>query len=570
MKVLQTSLTLLFSIILLCCHFDNSKRDFVFAEAERLLENAPDSALVFLENTDILESLNRKGMIEYHLLLFEALDKNDSLLSVNGSILDEMLERLSPKKDAYLFTKALFYKGRVAYELRNYKEAIDFFLQGIETLPKEKKFAPLLSKLYSNLALAYFEHDLFDYALENYRISHQFDLQVQNQQKIALSLRNIGWAFLAKGEPDSTYFYFDQALDIAVRCKDDKLLDMIYNDLVYYYREIEKDYKKAIATFYNIKNPTDNILANIGDTYLAAQNMDSARFYLSKGIEGFSIEARAVSYYSLANLERSLKNYEASTEYLHQCIDLADSIYMASQNNEVERIIYKNKLDSETLRIEAEHTQKMTILVFVFAVVVLIILFLYYASNRKKKIALYKAQNKLLLLQQELREQNDEIDALNNSISRVKDKLSISKERASNLEVLVQRKKEIENRLVEHQQTIFKEKKGHRMLAEFMKPQNTDKKSLNSKEQKQLQKDVFSSYAVFINQLKMECPALTEIDILFCCLIKLGVQYGQIHLLFGYPDSNTIRQRKSVVKTKMLSSENPCEDLYYSIFSEKS
>ena len=569
MKVLQTSLTLLFSITLFCCHSDDSKRDFVFAEAERLLENAPDSALLFLENTDILESLNRKGMIEYHLLLFEALDKNDSLLSANSFVLDEMLERLSSKKDVLLLSKALFYKGRVAYELRNYKEAVDFFLQGIEILPREEQFAPLLSKLYSNLALAYFEHDLFDYALENYRISHHLDLQVQNQQKTALSLRNLGLVFLAKTESDSAYFYFNQALNIANQYEEDELSDMIYNDFVYYYREIEEDYEKAIATFYNIKNPTENILANIGDTYLAAQNMDSARFYLLKGIESSSIEARAISYYSLADLEASLKNYEVSTEYLHQYINLADSIYTASQNNEVERIIYKNKLDSEKSRIEAQHTQRMTISVFIFAVVVLIILFLYYASNRRKKIAFYKEQNKLLLLQQELREQKDKIDALNNSISRVENKLSISKERESNLEVLIQRKKEIESSLVEYQHTIFKEKKSHRMLAEFMKPQNTDKKLLNSKEQKQLQKDIFSSYVVFINQLKMECPSLSENDILFCCLLKLGIQYKQVHLLYGFSNSNTIRQRKSSIKKKMFASENPSEDLYNSIFSDK-
>ena len=569
MKILQSFLILLLSTILFCCHSgDNSKKP-IFIEAEELLKNAPDSALVFLEDTSVFKSLNEKEVIEYQLLLIEALDKNYKPIIDNDSILNEILEKLSSKKDAFLFAKSLFYKGRIMYELNYYKEAIDFFLQGIQILPKEERFTLQLSKLYSSLALAYFEHALFDYALDTYRINHQLDLQVQNQHNIAMSLRNTGLVFLAKEESDSAYFYFNQALDIALQYKNDELSDIIYNDLIYCYREIEEDYEKAISFFYQIKNPTDNTFANIGETYFMAGSMDSARFHLLKGIESPKIETRAGAYYSLANLEISLKNYAASIEYLHHYIDLIDSVYLVSQNNEVERIIYKNKLDGEKLRIEALHNQKIIILVFVSVVILFIIFFLYYASNRKKKMTLYKNQNKLLLQQEKLRAQKDKIDALNYSIDRIKNELNISEERESKLKEFIQRKEEIENNLIECQHTIFKEKKSYRMIEKFMKLSDIDDKPFNYKEQEKLQEDIFSAYVLFINQLKMECPSLGKGEILLCCLLKLGVQYKRVHLLFGYLDSNAIRQRKLSIKRKMLDSENPCESLYNSIFSDK-
>ena len=569
MKKFYPFLTLLLSTVLFCCHSgDNSKKP-IFVEAEELLENAPDSALVFLEDTCVFKRLNEKERIEHQLLLIEALDKNYKPIADKDSILNEVLEKLSSKKDAFLFAKALFYKGRVMYELKYYKEAIDFFLQGIQVLPKEERFTLQLSKLYSNLALSYFEYDLFDYALESYRINHRLDLQIQNQYNIAMSLRNIGLIFFAKEEPDSAYFYFNQALDIALQNKGNELSDIIYNDLVYYYSEVEEDQEKAIATFYNIKNPTDNIIANIGSAYLEAQNVDSARFYLLKGIESLDIGTRAVSYYSLADLETLSKDYAASIEYLYHYIDLADSIYVVSQNNEVERIIYKNKLHGEKLRIEAQHTQKIIILVFVSVVVLLIIFFLYYVSNRKKKMTLYKNQNKLLLQQEELRVQKDEIDALNYSIDRIKNKLNISEEREFKLKELIQRKEKIETNLIECQHAIFKEKKSYQVIEKFIKLSDIDNKPFNYKEQEKLQEDIFSAYVLFINQLKMECPSLGKGEIFLCCLLKLGVQYKRVHLLFGYWDSNAIRQRKLSIKKKMLDSENPCEDLYNSIFSDK-
>jgi len=60
------------------------------------------------------------------------------------------------------------------------------------------------------------------------------------------------------------------------------------------------------------------------------------------------------------------------------------------------------------------------------------------------------------------------------------------------------------------------------------------------------------------------CPALTDEDVVFCCLIKTGLDKMVVSRCIGSPGRQAVNQRKYRIKKKMR--ETKCENLFEVIF----
>ncbi len=94
--------------------------------------------------------------------------------------------------------------------------------------------------------------------------------------------------------------------------------------------------------------------------------------------------------------------------------------------------------------------------------------------------------------------------------------------------------------------------------------QKCNKKCLNSDERQRLNLDIHYVFTRLIKTIKETCPNLTGEDVIFCCLVKLGLETLVIGRCMGSVSKQTINQRKYRIKKKM--KETKCDFLFDMIF----
>lgn len=94
--------------------------------------------------------------------------------------------------------------------------------------------------------------------------------------------------------------------------------------------------------------------------------------------------------------------------------------------------------------------------------------------------------------------------------------------------------------------------------------QKCAKKCLDLNERQQLSIELHSVFTRLIKTIKTNCPNLTNEDIKFCCLTKLGLENLVIGHSLGSISKQSINQRKYRIKKKM--NETECDDLFNMIF----
>ena len=92
----------------------------------------------------------------------------------------------------------------------------------------------------------------------------------------------------------------------------------------------------------------------------------------------------------------------------------------------------------------------------------------------------------------------------------------------------------------------------------------TKGKWLDMDERKQLDVEVHDVFKRLIRTVKKSCPALTNDDILFCCLKRAGLDNMVAGRCIGSGSRQSINQRKYRIKKKM--TEAKCNYLFDMIF----
>ena len=78
---------------------------------------------------------------------------------------------------------------------------------------------------------------------------------------------------------------------------------------------------------------------------------------------------------------------------------------------------------------------------------------------------------------------------------------------------------------------------------------------LTNHEQKVLKEVVMELYADYISDTQTQYPLLTDEDLLYLCLEKVGFSYQTIALCFGNTNTHVVAQRKYRIKERMNESK---------------
>lgn len=514
-----------------------------------LVANRPDSAMTLLKGLSGVEHLPQADQAYYAILLAATTDKLKLPLLPCDSLLDLALDYYGATDRER--ARALLYKARLLAQMDDKKAAIEHNLEALQVLQAYPEDTLCRRLIYSPLGLWYADCGLYDKALEVLERSLGYAL---NAEDTALAYDNIASVYFHRVQKDSSVAYHQKALDYARLSEDIELLIGLWHNLSLCYSFWEETdsamvYAQKVIQYASLINKEDPLyFYNIGDLYADMEQYDSARYYLNKSLP---FSQTGVSYWSLANVEFELGNFQLAYHYMDTFAIFLDSLYANKQVTEVQHLVYKHQTEMEVNRERVKARDRLELLIASFVVLcfVIIVMYRYRIYRRNRQIALSRqsvahAEEKLAMMQQQLQENESTIALLQGR----------GKESAD----LVGRKEQLivrlQSEILALRTWLFQQAPIYKKIVMLDAQKDVDKKArkvMTDAERAKLQTTIFGIYADYIAILKQQHTRLTDDDLLLLCLQEAHVSPLTIALCFGYSDTSTINQRKSRLKTKM-------------------
>lgn len=549
-----------------CCHHTATK-DICIIQAEKELEQNPDSLLNFLENNINISLLNNYNKACYYLLLAEARFISKEDIYPMDSLINVAVNELYHGKTKYEYAKALYIKGIIFEETKSYPEAIRCY-QNALNISKER-YPALQLKIYRQLGDVYLYQQLTDEGLETFKAAYEMVAGKAEKEEVINSLLDIGFGYLFTENYDSAGVYYLKALEEAEKQRyyDPKKMDNIYNHLGIYYNEAGEN-EKALYYINKITQFYPEAYLNKGMVMKELNMPDSALYYLKLALSGKGLAIKVTAYKHISEIENNRKNYYETIMYMDSFVNVYEELNDENYAVEIQGINIKHNIQTEILRINNRKNSIIITIIFSAIVVIMALTFfgISYIRKRKRKSEQQMLKQKMLILEKEKQINELKTQISNTRIAIKVDDLNVEKFRAE--------LSEKEHELLSLQQQLnnirihtFGQKTIYRKIKKLGEQTDTENLHvLNSKERESLKETVEKIYKDFITTLSEECTSLTEEDLLFCCLGKLNLSLIEICICTGYPRMHSARQRRYRIKKKIEDNYGN-DEMYNSIFT---
>ncbi len=544
-------------LLLAACHRTDRQAEVLLNNADSLLTVNPDSALHLLEALPATAELTHRESARYALLLAQATDKCEKPLFPCDSLLDIALDYYD--NDEKERAVALLYKGRLEVEMAQSERAVDFLLEGLNVIEKYPEDVETKRHLLSSLGNEYYDARLYEKAGKAYQELLKYCFTDKDK---SIALYSLSQNFLTSNK-DSLIALKYKSLEYAKKSKDSAVIAIAALNLSFESSEEEIDsslhYAQLALKWLPKNKERNNYYANLGDIWFRKEENDSATYYLNKSLENNENKnERAATLLSLADIKEKQKDYQATTELLYQFIEIAASTYFSEQSTKIQQLLHqydiKKKIDQEQKR--SKNSLENAIGVFIFLSLALIVFFQYRIYKRDKQRAineqkLTQAQEKYNNLQYSINESQRIIALLQ------KEQSDFSQEAEKYRQEITERETAIEKLKTEKEGLriwLFKQSNIYQIIEKLSIQKVTSKKELTvltNHEQKVLKEVVMELYADYISDTKTQYPLLTDEDLLYLCLEKVGFSNQTIALCFGNTDTHVLAQRKYRMKARM-------------------
>lgn len=258
----------------------------LLADAQRFMENNPDSAMLLIDSLFYPEkSLRHEDYMRYLVLHVQARYKTNRPVADDTLVFrarDHYSDRLD--KEPRMAALAWFYSGCVYRERGDYEKAMLHYKKA-ETYATGTADTALQGLIQYNLGDLFAVQDLFSKAQENYKAAARF--YGEHPEKEAYSLSAVGRMFLLDKNPDSAFFYFQKGLEAAKPTNDKVLQSLLAQNTGVAYQQIGQ-YAEAERYFrqsyrYNRdKEDQARYHLNLAKLFAQTEQLDSAAFYAGK------------------------------------------------------------------------------------------------------------------------------------------------------------------------------------------------------------------------------------------------------------------------------------------------
>ena len=555
MKKLLLHITSLVSIVLFlfmsACN--NHPQAPMLLEAEKIIEEQPDSALSILNKIENVNQLSEKDHATYCLLLTQAQDLNyithtsDSLIKIAATYFEK-------NKDMHKASLSYYYMGRVNADLYDALKAQEYYLKALEVGEKTNDFH-LLARICNNLGTLYNYQDIYDMALPIHKKALYYleqDTKLDSAN-ISFVLRNIARTYVQTQQKDSAIYYFNKALQYSTN----KNTASIFVDLGNLYL-CNKQYNKALNYLNQASVLTKNIKTLLpinlskGELFIETNNIDSAIFNLKQSISSSNIYTQAGSLYQLIRIAKKERNFDAYIEYTDKYASLRDSIINQShfENIRVVQSMFNyQRVEKEKNKFEKEASQRMLLIyqVFIIFTSIFIISFILVKKEQKRKkklVELKEAQYKRS--QQYIEDNEKQILQLTEMLHSKQKKMGEVEKQLYEARKLVL---EMENRQIfEKQGTILLLEKDFHNSSLYIKIHRDDNIQLSPSEWEELHQLIDGTYTDFTNRLIKLYPQISIEEIHICYLIKMKLPIKKIAHIMHITSSGVSQCRRRLYK----------------------
>ena len=519
------------------------KPDGRLAEAERLVEMYPDSALMILNSIDE-KSLSKEGdRALYGLLLTEALDES-RLKPDADSLITSSVNYYKTHKDIHNKIKSIYYQGRVYYHKGDKPKSLICFLETKELGEKydESFWAGMACRGISQI---YHEDYNSVEELLYARKGCDYLSKIGKQPYLNYAMLDLGRAMSNSGNSEGLDVYLKQISDSAYRSEDHYLMyyvtrlqltDMLTNGR---YEEALSESEKIMKD--ELVESSDSLTHGIILIYNG--RIDEAKDVV-ENISGYNSAALSLLKYKLGHLKD--KDYVGTIRDGNMIDSLVDNEFKKSNDIYLTQTVtdyfqLKKDLDNETIK----SAKLRTVLTLTISIVAIILMGL-------SAFAIYKRKNKeieeKLILAERLQEdlaksRNENSDSLKIIKSLTNFKYGILED----LSVVVMTSKE--------------SAKARQKIADLV-TKMIDDLSIESDKISNLEKQVDETYAGLMSDFRKDLEGLKEIDYRLYLFCVLGLSTATISLLLKEDKIEAVYNRKRRIKDKIKSLDEAKRDRY--------
>lgn len=567
--------------------------------AESLMLSHPDSALTILDSMKIPSPEDELQYATWCLLTTQARDKN-YLKHTSDSLINRALEYFEKQDDPLRKATALYYEGRVNYDMNRAEEAATFYLRARDVAKNTTDYN-LLCLINSHLGTLYLHRDLCTQTTEAYKLAHDYSLLLGDSATISYSFSYLGRASIICGDMEKAVEYYKEAIDIAEQSQSLRALTLacvevamaytsmgaLDSSLYYQVKSLGIDERSGSLDFSQIR-------LGIGETYRLMGQFDSAYYYLESALNTTNVYVKKNASQELYYLFRDFGKYKEAivhNDLYRMYMDSVENINRSMKVAEIQAKYDRQKLLNENnqLLIQKSHFIKSALSILILLLILIgSLIFVYQRKLLRKERDIQKTKKQLQSHLVHLRENESVIrknEGLIKSLSLQIDENTELQEslqdRIFEIECIRQKNESLlgQNKLLQEniENYIYKlQEKGIEIEAyECLAVQNTvlhnREKFLCNELVKRIEAlsnlavspryitddkwtEIFDLvnmvYEDLTHRLQKDFPTLTDSDLRICCLIKLHLGNSVIATLTGI-SSSSVTKRKQRLKERI-------------------
>lgn len=308
------------------CNNPQPEANKLLTQAEQLMDDHPDSAMLLIDSIFYPEkSFNKKDYMRYWVARVQARYKNYVPVTEDTFIFEARDYFTAHAKDLSLTSRAYFYSGCVYREQGDFEQAMQHY-KDAEMYAVKAGNLDLEGLIQYNIGNLLKEQGLEDKALLNYQQAERIYARLPGnaKRKQVQCLGAIGRQYSLLEQRDSAFFALHKGLELAESIKDRELQSLMTQNLSVTYSE-EKKYDEAafyLHKSYDFNNDSLEVLRyylNFAELYANTGQNDSLLFYTNKLEQ--SIDAaddpflKGSAYRFLAETAANDKNFEKAYDF---------------------------------------------------------------------------------------------------------------------------------------------------------------------------------------------------------------------------------------------------------------
>lgn len=516
-------------LIFLSCLLYNSCRqekgvNNVISQAEICMDlGRLDSAKTLLDSIKGKETLSEKSYGRLGLLFAQICDKKNEdmpFVMQMERVWNYFREHGTLDEKA----KAQMYLGWSYEEEKMFDEAMLNYLSAAELAEKAKDYS-LAGKIHIRVADLHDFEDRYEDALRLYKNAVENYLKAKDSLGYACALREVAWIEMKCNKLNDALDNNMKVFKLALEIGDSSLLSSITNRLGANYERmdsLEMSKKYLLQSIdYEEKGSAPTYLA-LGNIYLCQKKYRMAYDYIQKASDlktsNEMFEGGVLFYYYL--LHKEMGSPDIALNYYEQYVAFKDSLTDLQEKMNTIKVEkrYEQKQLLNTNNLLQNRFHKMIIIsVILLLFIVFIFLFYQYRVALKDK-GILKQQQKLQMNHSILLEKELMLKGLESNIQQIRENIL----KASDVwQIVLKRSQNIE-------------------LAK--------KKPLTDKEWILLIEIVKATFVSFYENLHCKFLNLTNDEVRFCTLLKLGLNSQQLSILLNIQPTSVSHKRYRIMK----------------------